>query len=143
MRDDAFGPWGEMRLKLWPDCAPHDNAADMADLADPDGALRIVFLAFDGEEAVGFAELSERSVVDGAGRDPAAYLEGWYVEPGFRHQRAGAALIRAAADWAKAQGYTWLGSDAEIENIVSHKAHVALGFEETGRVVKYRMKVGA
>jgi aminoglycoside 6'-N-acetyltransferase I len=143
MRDDEFGPWGEMRLKLWPDCAPHDNAADMADLADPDGALRAVFLAFDGEEAVGFAELSERSVVDSCGNAPAAYLEGWYVAAEWRGKGVGSALIRQASQWARNEGYDWLGSDAEIENSLSQKAHAALGFEETGRVVKYRMKVGA
>jgi aminoglycoside 6'-N-acetyltransferase I len=134
--------WAGLRSRLWPDCGPEDNAQDIA-AYQGNGALRAVFLAFDGEEAVGFAELSERSVVDSCGNAPAAYLEGWYVAAEWRGKGVGSALIRQASQWARNEGYDWLGSDAEIENSLSQKAHAALGFEETGRVVKYRMKVGA
>jgi len=131
--------WGRLRTRLWPDCGPEDNADDMAQLTDPAGALRIVFLAFSGGAAVGFAEISERSVVAGAGNGPAAYLEGWYVDPGFRRCGAGAALVAAAAGWARQEGYRCFGSDVEIANGVSQKAHEALGFAEKGRVVTYAM----
>ncbi|MBU1176184.1 MAG: GNAT family N-acetyltransferase [Alphaproteobacteria bacterium] len=131
--------WGAMRALLWPDCGPEDNAQDMATLADPAGALRVVFLAVSGTNAVGFAEISERSVVAGAGNGPAAHLEGWWVAPEFRRSGVGRALIRAAADWARSAGYAFFSSDVEIDNPVSRKAHEALGFVEQGRVVNYLM----
>lgn len=131
--------WGAMRSRLWPDCGPADNAADMAELSNPDGALRIVFFGLAGAEIVGFAEISERSLVDGAGYRPAAYLEGWYVEPGFRRGGVGSALVRAAADWARAEGYAYLGSDAEPDNKVSRAAHARSGFKEIGRAVNFVM----
>ena len=131
--------WGAMRRRLWPDCAPEDNEADMAELGNPDGALRIVFFGLAGSEIVGFAEISERSLVDGAGYRPAAYLEGWYVEPGFRRSGIGSALVRAAADWARAAGYAYLGSDAELDNPASHAAHAKSGFREIGRGVNFVM----
>lgn len=131
--------WGAMRARLWPDCSPADNAEDMAALAEPAGALRIVFLALSGADAVGFAEISERSVVDGAGNEPAAHLEGWWVSPDFRRSGIGRALIAAAAEWARNAGYAFFGSDVEIDNAVSQQAHEALGFVEQGRVVNYLM----
>jgi aminoglycoside 6'-N-acetyltransferase I len=131
--------WGAMRSRLWPDCGPEDNAADMAELGNPEGALRIVFFGLVGSKIVGFAEISERSLVDGAGYRPAAYLEGWYVEPGYRRSGIGSALVRAAADWARTEGYAYLGSDAELDNLVSHAAHARSGFREIGRGVNFVM----
>lgn len=139
MRAGEEPSWGAMRTRLWPDCGPHDNAADMAELRDPRGALRIVFLALAADEIVGFAEISERSIVDGAGHRPAAYLEGWYVKSGFRRRGIGGALVGAAADWARQQGFACLGSDAAIDNLESQSAHEALGFSETDRAVHYLM----
>lgn len=139
MRAGEEPVWGEMRTRLWPDCGPQDNAEDMAALADPAGALRVVFLALSGGTCVGFAEISERSVVDGGGNRPAAHLEGWWVAPEFRQSGVGGALVQAAADWARKAGYANFGSDVELDNVVSQKAHEALGFVEQGRVVNYLM----
>jgi aminoglycoside 6'-N-acetyltransferase I len=88
--------------------------------------------------AVGFAELSIRNIVDGCETDHVGYLEGWYVEPAARRQGVGRALLRAAERWAVDQGCTEFGSDALIDNEVSRVAHLALGFEETGRVRNFR-----
>jgi aminoglycoside 6'-N-acetyltransferase I len=66
------------------------------------------------------------------------YLEGWYVVPEVRRQGIGAQLMAAAEDWARGQGCTEIASDALIDNENSHRAHRALGFEETGRVVNFR-----
>lgn len=131
--------WATMRSRLWPDCGPEDNAQDLRQLRDPTGALKIVLIAFVEELPVGFAEISERSVVAGAYDGPSGYLEGWYVAPEHRRRGFGSALIAAAADWARDSGYANLGSDVELENSGSQKAHEALGFEEQGRVITYLM----
>jgi aminoglycoside 6'-N-acetyltransferase I len=55
-----------------------------------------------------------------------------------RRQGVGAALVRAAEAWARARGYRDLASDALLDNLPSHEAHVALGFGEVERSVKYR-----
>ena len=134
MREGEQGLWGAMRSRLWPDCGAEDNACEYEAFAAGRGALRIVFLAFVGEQAAGFAEISERSVVDGCS-GPAAYLEGWYVEPRFRGQGVGGALVAAAADWARAQGYQYFGSDAELHNEAGQRAHEARSFGGRGRAV--------
>lgn len=135
MRDDETEVWAALRTRLWPDCGPEDNAADIANWQSG-GSIKIVFLAFENDAAIGFAEISERSVVDGcAGAQ--AYLEGWYVDPAYQKRGLGGALIAAAANWARDNGYTHLGSDVELDNRISQKAHGALGFVEAGRVINY------
>lgn len=141
MRNDEFGLWGTMRTRLWPDCGPEDNAADLAGFRSGESALRVVFLAFDGNTPIGFAEISERNVADGADYKPSAYVEGWFVEADWRGKGVGGSLIAAAADWARSEGFTHLCSDAEIENVASQNAHKALGFEEVSRAVTFAMRL--
>ena len=47
-------------------------------------------------------------------------------------------LVKAAERWARAQGCREFGSDAELDNDISHTAHRALGFEEVVRIVSYK-----
>ena len=86
---------------------------------------------------VGYADVGERSVVDGCD-GPAAYLEAWYVKSAWRKQGIGEALIRACEQWARAKGYKEMGSDALLANTESQRLHVKFGFAETDRVVNFR-----
>ncbi|MGH8854579.1 MAG: GNAT family N-acetyltransferase, partial [Telluria sp.] len=52
--------------------------------------------------------------------------------------RIAALLVLAAEQWAREQGCTEMASDAMIDNTASHAMHLALGFEETERVVYFR-----
>jgi aminoglycoside 6'-N-acetyltransferase I len=143
MREGQQGLWGAMRSRLWTDCGAEENDREYAAFAAGSSALQVVFLAFVGNGAVGFAEISERSVVAGCDAGPAAYLEGWYVEPPFQRQGVGAALVAAALDWARRRGYGCFGSDVELHNLASQRAHEALGFAATGTVVTYCMDLGS
>jgi aminoglycoside 6'-N-acetyltransferase I len=91
-----------------------------------------------GPGLCGFAEIGTRSVADSCGTSPVAYLEGWYVDPDMRLKGFGAALVSAAEAWARARGYREFASDAQLHNIDSQRAHVALGFTEVERAVLYR-----
>jgi len=131
--------WLRMRLALWPDEPEGHAEAIRQYFAGHRHEPRHVLLAVDAtQRAVGFAELSIRNIVDGCDTDRVAYLEGWYVDPGARRAGAGRALVAAAEEWALHEGCTEFGSDALIDNHVSHAAHRALGFEEVDRVVTFR-----
>jgi aminoglycoside 6'-N-acetyltransferase I len=91
-----------------------------------------------GGGLAGFAEVGSRPFADGCDTSPVAYLEGWYVDADVRRQGVGAALVRAAEEWARRQGYRELASDALLENLASQRAHEALGFGEVERAVRYR-----
>src|SRR5688572_15604443 len=102
---DAAG-WARMRATLWPDEDAQELAAEVdrffaGRLRDPVAVL----LAFDDHgAAVGFAELSIRSCAEACETDRVAYLEGWYVVEDARRRGVGGALVRAAEQWARAQG---------------------------------------
>ncbi len=129
-----------MRAALWPD----EDAAELSDevpamLADPDQA---VFVA-EGENGAlrGFADASVRPFANGVDEQPCAFLEGWWVDADARRFGVGRALVAAVEEWARGRGFHELGSDALIDNLVSHRAHLALGFEERERVVCFRKKL--
>ena len=127
--------WERMRQALWPSPA-RGHAGEIERYFA--GKLREpieVLIAFDErEEAIGFIELSIRAYAEGCVSDRVAFVEGWYVEPDVRRKGVGAALIRAAENWARSQGCIELGSSTELENVPSAAAHQAVGFIETGVV---------
>jgi aminoglycoside 6'-N-acetyltransferase I len=131
--------WLRMRLALW----PHDGAsAQLSDmdawLARPDSVVLVVPRSGAGAGLAGFVEVGTRSVADSCETSPVAYIEGWYVDADMRRQGVGAALVRAAEDWARAKGLRELASDTQIANTASQQAHVAIGFVEVERLVAYR-----
>ncbi len=126
-----------MRALLWPD----EDAAELEeDLTDPgaDGT-EVAFVAERPEGGLcGFAEASIRKYANSNDESPCAFLEGWWVDEDVRRQGIGRALIDAVEDWARKNGFHELGSDALLDNTLSHTAHRALGFEERERVVYFR-----
>ncbi|NHQ80951.1 GNAT family N-acetyltransferase [Chromobacterium vaccinii] len=132
--------WQALRAALWPHC-PLDRHQEEIDAQSADVRRCAAFVALDGRgEAVGLIELALRvDYVNGASSSPVAFVEGLYVAP--EHRRAGMAalLLAAAKDWAIRRGCAELASDTGLDNLVSQQAHLGLGFEETERVVFYRM----
>lgn len=90
---------------------------------------------------VGFMELSQRPFANGCDTSPVAFLEGIWVQEAYRHQGVGRRLVQAAETWARQRGLKELGSDADIANTLSHRAHEGWGFEETERVVYFRKRL--
>lgn len=108
--------------------------------ARKDAATFVAFDAADPESLVGYADVGERSVVEGS-EGPAAYLEAWYVKDAWRKRGIGEALIKSCAAWARERGYTEMGSDALLDNELSQRLHRKFGFEEMERVVLFRMRL--
>ena len=134
--DDA--EWLRMRCALWPEDSAAEHRAGMAEwLARPDSVVFVAARAGAGSLA-GFVEVGTRAYADGCNSSPVAYLEGWYVDPDRRRMGIGAALVRAAEEWARARGLREFASDALLDNLTSHRAHEALGFSEVERAVRYR-----
>jgi aminoglycoside 6'-N-acetyltransferase I len=130
--------WLDLRRALWPDLSDVLQRDEMtAWRARPDGVVLIAVETTAANRVVGFVEVGTRSVADGCESSPVAYLEGWYVDAGMRRRGIGAALVRAAEDWARGRGFREFASDAELANTLSQQAHGALGFKEVGRSVLY------
>ena len=125
--------WLAMRRELWPDA---EDADAMAWLQRTDA---ITVLAFDAAGTpAGFVEAGERAYADGCDTSPVAYLEGWYVVAEFRRAGVGSLLLNAVEEWAIRQGYSELASDTLLDNPESQAAHLAIGFQEVERAVRYR-----
>jgi aminoglycoside 6'-N-acetyltransferase I len=101
-----------------------------------------VFVAERAEGSLaGFISLSLRPWAEGCESVPVPYIEGWWVEPDVRHRGVGRLLMRAAEEWCRANGFTELGSDVEVHNDASLRAHEALGFEPTLRLQFFRRRL--
>jgi aminoglycoside 6'-N-acetyltransferase I len=96
-----------------------------------------------GGELIGFAEVTiRRDHVEGTTEVPVPYLEGWFVDDAWRGRGTGRSLIAFVEQWARAQGFHELASDAELGNAPSIAAHGALGFTEVGRSVHFVKRLG-
>ena len=126
-----------MRAALWPDAESTELADEFDDLlTNPD---QVVFVAErDAGGLCGMVEAGIRPFANPVDEQPCAFVEGWWVDADVRRMGVGRALIAAVEDWARARGFHELGSDALLENELSHAAHLALGFEERERTVNFR-----
>ncbi len=136
--DSCDDDWLAMRLALWPEGSRAEHLLGMADSL---ARRHFVRLARDARGvAVGFVEASKRvDHVNGTGTSPVTFLEGIYVAPDSRRQGVARMLVQAVMEWGRSQGCRELASDSLLANAEAHAAHRALGFEETERVVYFRM----
>jgi aminoglycoside 6'-N-acetyltransferase I len=131
-----------MRAELWPESSAAEHTQELETiLAGQAGAAGVLVFVWESENGTlaGFVETRLRSHADGCDESrPVGYVEGWFVAQEKRRQGIGAALLKAAEDWARAQGCKEMASDAETHNEVSQRAHEALGFAAVSRVISYR-----
>ena len=128
-----------LALKLWPG---HEKQALETELGEILEKLAAFFLAFSGEQAVGFAQCQLRhDYVEGTEHSPVGYLEGIYVEPDWRRNGIAGKLLSACESWARQQGCREFASDCEITNSESLRFHLGLGFTEANRIICFTKKL--
>jgi aminoglycoside 6'-N-acetyltransferase I len=132
--------WLRMRLLLWPFGTAEGFSEDMDGLlADP---LTPVFVVTRPSGGLGgFLEAGTRKYAEGSESSPVGYIEGWYVDEDLRGVGTGKALVEAAEDWARSQDLAEMGSDTWLENDVSIRAHLKMGYEEAERLVHFIKKL--
>ena len=118
--------------------------------AREDGML---FLAYDGENAIGFAQCQLRrdyvegtnsspvGYLEGTNSSPVGYLEGIYVAEGYRKRGIARELLSACEKWAKEKGCWEFASDCELTNTQSLQFHLNVGFEEANRIICFTKKL--
>ncbi len=130
----------QLACRLWPEHTVADMQVEFAEnVARADAAC---FLAFDGEQAIGFAQCGLRhDYVEGTDSTPVGYLEGIYVEEGYRKQGIAGKLLSACEGWAKEKGCAEFASDCELENAQSLHFHLNMGFTEANRIICFTKKL--
>ena len=132
-----------LREALWPESTAAEHARELTSILagkSPGILPMVIFVAETSGGAIGgFLEVGLRSVADGCDpAQPVGYVEGWYVADSHRRRGVGAALLRAAEDWARAQGCSEMASDTQLTNVLSQRVHESLGFEIAERAILYR-----
>ncbi|HYC60920.1 MAG TPA: GNAT family N-acetyltransferase [Thermoanaerobaculia bacterium] len=130
--------WLRMRTALWP---VEGHEAEIAEYFESGGSVlltRVLVAERPSRGLAGFIELGLRTYAEGCDSSPVPFIEGWYVDADVRRTGVGAALVRAAEEWARQQGYREIASDVELENETSLSAHRALGYQEVERLVCFR-----
>ena len=121
-RDDVDA-WVRLRGALWSDARLDALLAD-ADriLSSPD---EICFLLIHPSRgAVGFIE----GAIHRGPETPYTHVEAWYVDPDFRRQGHGAALMDRLENWCLHRTICHLTSDTEAQYPISPRAHASCGF---------------
>jgi len=134
--------WLEMRQSLWPECPQNEHVAEIDETIAGKGQTAFVAELQNGH-VCGFLEASLRPFANGCETKPVGYIEGWYVLPDCRRQGVGRALVAAAEGWALEQGCVEMASDAIVSNTESQKAHAAIGYGETDRIVCFTKRLSA
>lgn len=136
-RDADWSEWLRLSLGLFPEYSAEELVGGMREFrARADASVFVIERS--ATELAGFVEVGARPYADGCDTSPVGYVEAWYVDPDVRRRGYGRALLSAAEEWARAQGYREMASDARLDNIVSHTAHRRAGYEEVDRVVQFR-----
>ena len=141
-RSQLLDDWIALRCLLWPDGSEQERRIEAETLLQRAGRA-VVFLAQSTElVTIGFAEATLRcDYVNGCATSPVAFLEGIYVQPGWRRCGVARQLCNAIEQWAAGVGCSEFASDTEFENTAAQQMHLALGFQETERVVYYRKRI--
>lgn len=134
--------WSALRIEFLPEIKDINQAEVDAFFQGNDSNQKnisnvqeVLIALDDAQKMIGFIELNLRDNVPGSSQQTTPYIEAWFVSPDCQGQGIGKALIHAAEEWAKQQGFQELGSDAPITNEKSVNLHKQLGFNEIERVV--------
>lgn len=141
IRPDELVAWLDLRAQLWPDQSRQDLEHDQLRLLQDTGRRAVLVAALPGGQLIGFIEASLRDWAEGCSTEPVGYIEGWFVSAAHRRSGVGRKLVEAAEAWALFKGCSEMGSDAELRNKVSHKAHRSLGYAEATRLICFSKKL--
>jgi aminoglycoside 6'-N-acetyltransferase I len=128
--------WLRMRLLLWPEVESSDLLGEMEQILS-DVMTPVFVIHREAGGLGGFLEAGTRKYAEGCATGPVGYIEGWFVDEDLRGQGWGHRLVRAAEDWARSLGLKEMASDTWLENEISIRAHLAMGYEEVERLIHF------
>ena len=129
-----------LAIQLWPDNDPNGLKEEFLELLKNKNAA--CFLKYINNKPIAFAQCQLRhDYVEGTDSSPVGYLEGIFVAEEYRKKGYAAELLAECEKWAKTKGCTEFASDCEIDNTDSLRFHIAMGFEETNRIICFKKEL--
>ncbi|MFC1452176.1 GNAT family N-acetyltransferase [Verrucomicrobiota bacterium] len=141
LRTDDHSEWRRMRLALYSSDDPGLIEKEIEDIAAGILPMDVLVAERSSGGLVGFVELTVEHNVVGCKSSPVGYIGSWYVDPDHRQAGVGRELLLAAEDWAAGRGCREMGSDCEIDNEISRRAHIRIGYVETERLIHFRKPI--
>jgi aminoglycoside 6'-N-acetyltransferase I len=135
---DEYSAWKQIRMELYSALDDDYHNKEMETINSSD-QWYCRLIKSDADEVMGMLEISYRNIVDGCISSPVPYIEGLYLYPQYRNNGYGTEILKMIITWCKEQGYTELATDAQIINTDAHRFYKSAGFEETDRVVEFRL----
>jgi len=130
----------KLELLLWENHTEEELKEET--LALMNSKNNIFFLAYDGKTPVGFCHVSLKyEYVEGANTRPVGYLEGIFVEKDYRRRGIAKQLVQIGELFAKQKGSKELASDCELDNKISEKFHLKIGFSEASKNIHFIKKL--
>ena len=136
-RTEDAGFLAALAIQMWKDHTPTELEDEFRELVNKDDS--ICFIRYVDDRPVAFAQCNLRhDYVEGTESSPVGFLEGIFVSEEYRKKGFAAELLAECEKWAKEKGCTEFASDCELDNEVSLKFHLSVGFEEANRIICFR-----
>lgn len=136
-----FADWVMLGKEFWPSHSPVDIKKDFKRMLSSNKEQSFLCCNERGY-AIGFINVAIRTdYVEGSKSSPVGYLEGVYIKRAYRKQGIARQLMKEAEAWLKSKKVKEIGSDAMINNTVSHKFHKSLGFKKGEILVHFIKKI--
>lgn len=129
--------WLRLRQGLFDDSSEADHRQEMAEILSEPGENCIFVAERPSGKLAGYLLIGNRKYAEGCTSSPVGYLEEWFVDADVRRQGVGQALVTAGENWARQNGYSEVASDTIIDNQISLKAHLTMGYEEVERQINF------
>lgn len=101
LQEKDLPEWFRLRQMLWDELSEEEHKSEMLDIYEHTDSQLVLVAEWEGRKLVGFLEASIRPFVEDCHTDQVGYLEGWFVEPGYRRYGIGRDLVRGAERWAR------------------------------------------
>ena len=129
-----------LAIQMWTDNDPQGLTEELRQLIKNEDAA--CFFKYVDNRPIAFAECQLRyDYVEGTDSSPIGYLEGIFVEEGYRQNGYAAELLAECEKWAKEKGCKEFASDCELDNDESLKFHMAVGFTVANRVICFKKEL--
>lgn len=130
----------EMAIQMWDSNSVDELETEFIEMLN--NSQYVFFIKYVDSKPVGFAQCGLRTdYVEGTESSPVGYLEGVFVKENFRNMGYAKEMLLACENWAKTMGCKEFASDCELDNVVSFKFHIAMGFDEENRIICFKKSI--